>query len=318
MYKTVLIAGGAGFLGSYLCDYYIAQGAEVVCVDNFSSGAERNVQHLTDHDKFTLVRHDIVQPLDEAVADRRYGLIINMASPASPPYYQTIPIETLRVGSIGTENLLQLAVQHKARFFHASTSEVYGDPQVHPQPETYKGSVNCYGPRSMYDEAKRYAEALIRAYRDKHGVNSAIGRFFNTYGPRMDAKDGRVVSNFVVQALQGKPLTIYGDGTQTRSFCYVDDLIRGIVALIDSNEEGPINLGNPGEFTMLELAEKVIKLTGTKSELTHQPLPGDDPLQRQPVIDLAKQKLGWEPTIPLDEGLAKTIAYFKEIVNKHG
>jgi nucleoside-diphosphate-sugar epimerase len=312
--EWILIAGGAGFLGSHLCDHYIEQGYHVVAVDNLTSGSEKNISHLKDSAKFAFVKHDITQQLPKSITDHTYKYILNLASPASPPYYQTIPIETLRVGSIGTENLLKLAYKQKARFFQASTSEVYGDPEVHPQPESYKGSVNSYGPRSMYDESKRYAEALIRAYRHKHGVDTTIVRIFNTYGPRMDPKDGRVVSNFIVQALEGKPLTVYGDGKQTRSFCYVDDLVRGIVALIESGEEGPINIGNPGEFTMLELAEKVLHHTKSKSELTYQPLPGDDPLQRKPVIEKAKEKLGWEPTIQLDEGLQKTIAYFKMVV----
>ena len=312
--KTILIAGGAGFLGSHLCDHYLDQGYHVVAVDNLTSGSKKNLAHLQNNPNFTFVQHDITEPLPKEITQHTYKYILNLASPASPPYYQSIPIETLRVGSIGTENLLQLAQQQKARFFQASTSEVYGDPEVHPQPETYKGSVNCYGPRSMYDESKRYAEALIRAYRTKHGVDTTIVRIFNTYGPRMDPKDGRVVSNFVVQALQGQPLTIYGDGQQTRSFCYVDDQVKGIVALIKSGEEGPINIGNPGEFTMLELAELVLKLTGSKSELAYQPLPGDDPMQRKPIIDLAQQKLGWKPEIQLEEGLKKTIEYFQQIV----
>lgn len=311
-YKSVLIAGGAGFLGSYLCDYYVESGAAVVCIDNLSSGQERNIEHLKDKKTFTFINGDIVEQLPKAVTQSKYDLIINMASPASPPHYQRLAVETLRVGSIGTENLLKLAQKNKARFFQASTSEVYGDPEVHPQPESYKGSVNCYGPRSMYDESKRYAEALIYVYKNNYGVNTVIARFFNTYGPRMDAHDGRVVSNFAVQAVQGKPLTVYGKGDQTRSFCYVDDLIAGIVALIDSKEAGPMNLGNPKEFTIMELAKIVQKLTGNKQAMQYMPLPGDDPMQRKPVIDYATKTLGWQPTIPLEEGLVKTIEYFRD------
>ncbi len=308
--RNILITGGAGFLGSYLCDYYIERGDNVYCVDNLSSGSRSNVAHLTSNPGFTFLKHDIVKPLPKRIQDIPFNIILNMASPASPPHYQRLAVETLMVGSIGTQHMLDLARRHKSRFFQASTSEVYGDPEVHPQPETYKGSVNPYGPRSMYDESKRYAEALIYVYRDKYKVNTAIARFFNTYGPRMDPGDGRVVSNFICQAIQNQPITIYGDGTQTRSFCYVDDLIAGIVALVDSNVEGPINLGNPGEFTMLQLAEKVIKLTGSASKIIHLPLPGDDPMQRKPVITKAKKELGWQPKIKLDAGLTKTIEYF--------
>ncbi len=310
--RSILIAGGAGFLGSYLCDHYIGQGDEVICVDNLSTGSVENIAHLSSMKKFMFVEHDIVRPLTAKHADKKYDIILNLASPASPPQYQRLAIETLQVGSHGTYNLLELAKRSKARFFHASTSEVYGDPEVHPQPESYKGSVNSYGPRSMYDESKRYAEALIYAYRQKHNVSSCIARFFNTYGPRMDANDGRVVSNFIVQALGSKPLTIYGEGSQTRSFCYVDDLIRGIVRLIDSDEEGPMNLGNPDEFTIKELADKVLAQTRSSSSVTHLPLPGDDPMQRRPVIDLAKERLDWEPRINLDQGIALTIDYFKD------
>lgn len=312
MSKLVLITGAAGFLGSHVCDYYIASGATVVGVDNLSTGSPDNLRHLETNQKLSFTNHDITKPLPKKLADQPYDVIVNLASPASPPHYQRLGLETLQVGSEGTLNMLELARRHKVRFFHASTSEVYGDPEVHPQPETYKGSVNCYGPRSMYDESKRYAEALIWTHRQKYGTDTCIGRFFNTYGPRMDSKDGRVVSNFIVQALSGKPLTIYGDGGQTRSFCYVDDLVKGIVALIDSGEEGPLNLGNPDEFTVKELAELVLRKTSSKSKLTYHPLPGDDPLQRKPVITLAKKKLKWEPHIKLDAGLDKTIAYFRE------
>jgi nucleoside-diphosphate-sugar epimerase len=309
--RSVLIAGGAGFLGSHLSDYYLGKGDSVVAVDNFSTGLPRNIEHLKDNKNFVAVTADISDDLPAEITGRSYDVILNMASPASPPHYQRLGLETLKVGSLGTYNLLELARQSNARMFHASTSEVYGDPEVHPQPESYKGSVNCYGPRSMYDESKRYAEALIYTYKAKYGTSTCIGRFFNTYGPRMDANDGRVVSNFIVQALQDIDITIYGDGRQTRSFCYVDDLVLGITALIDSDESDPINLGNPGEFTIRELAEMVIEQTKSKSKVTYHPLPGDDPLQRQPIIEHAIDRLGWEPKIPLADGLAQTIEYFR-------
>lgn len=312
--KMVLIAGGAGFLGSHLSDYYLAKGYGVVAIDNLATGSRDNIAHLSDNDKFTFVEADIVNKLPETVTKQSYDTILNMASPASPPHYQRLSIETMRVGSEGTLRLLDLARKSKARFFHASTSEVYGDPEVHPQPESYKGSVNCYGPRAMYDEAKRYAEALIYSYRERYPeVQTYVGRFFNTYGPRMDADDGRVVSNFIVQALDDKPLTLYGDGQQTRSFCYVSDLVEAIARLIESDHHDPINLGNPGEFTMKELADIVIALTGSKSTVTNLPLPADDPTQRQPVIDKAKRVLKWEPKVPLRDGLKLTIDYFKPL-----
>jgi nucleoside-diphosphate-sugar epimerase len=314
MSKSVLISGGAGFLGSHLADYYLGKGFEVVAVDNLSTGSKDNIAHLAGNSHFTFIEADIVEKLPVSITKRPYDLILNMASPASPPHYQRLSIETLRVGSEGTLRLLELARVKKARFFHASTSEVYGDPLVHPQPESYRGSVNCYGPRAMYDEAKRYAEALIYSYRERYPeVETRIARFFNTYGPRMDANDGRVVSNLIVQALQGKPLTIYGDGQQTRSFCYVSDLVEAIARLIESDESEPMNLGNPGEFTIKELADLVLELTKAKSELVNKPLPTDDPMQRKPDITLAKQKLGWEPKVPLREGLQKTIIYFTNI-----
>jgi UDP-glucuronate decarboxylase len=312
----VLIAGGAGFLGSFLCDHYLDHGYEVDCIDNLSTASAHNVKHLQANEDFKFYEVDIVKPLPKEITGSKYKFVLNMASPASPPHYQRLAIETLQVGSQGTLNLLDLARKSGARFFHASTSEVYGDPEVHPQTEDYWGKVHCYGPRSMYDEAKRFAEALIYSYRIKYNTSTAIGRFFNTYGPRMDPKDGRVVSNFIVEALSNQPITIYGKGSQTRSFCYVDDLIKGIAALIDSDEEGPINLGNPGEFTIKELAQKIIEKTNSKSELVYLPLPGDDPTQRKPDISLAKQKLNWEPKISLDEGLGKTIAYFEGEVKK--
>lgn len=312
MSKNVLISGGAGFLGSYMCDHYVEQGDNVTCLDNLSTGSENNIKGLLSKTNFEFINHDIVQSFPQSVLDKKYDIVINLASPASPPRYQELALETLEVGSIGTKNMLDIAKRDSSRFFHASTSEVYGDPLVHPQPESYNGSVNSYGPRSMYDEAKRYAEALIYVYRNKYGVNTTMARFFNTYGPRMDSNDGRVVSNLIVQALQGKPLTIYGDGSQTRSFCYVDDLIKGIVALIDSDIEGPMNLGNPGEFTIKELADLVVELTGTKSTVTYESLPTDDPLQRKPDITFALKKLNWQPTIPLREGIVKTINYFQK------
>lgn len=316
MPKTVLITGAAGFLGSHLCDFYLARGDNVVATDNLSTGAMKNIDHLKDTENFQFVNHDIVRPLPKKFQDIKYDVILNMASPASPPHYQRLGIETLQVGSMGTLRMLDLAHKHGARFFQASTSEVYGDPEMHPQPESYKGSVNCYGPRSMYDESKRYAEALIYTHRARYGTNTCIARFFNTYGPRMDANDGRVVSNFIVQALQGKPLTVYGDGGQTRSFCYVDDLIKGIAALVDSNVEGPINLGNPGEFTIKELAEIVLEKTNAKLELIYMPLPGDDPLQRKPLIDMANEQLNWQPEVNLEDGLEKTIKYFQSTLEK--
>lgn len=310
MAKTILIAGGAGFLGSHLSDAYLAKGYKVIAVDNLSTGAKKNIEHLLDNPNFTFIEHDVCQPLPKEVTNSATDIVANLASPASPPHYQRLAIETLNVGSIGVQNLLELAKDKKARFFQASTSEVYGDPEIHPQPETYKGSVNSYGPRSMYDESKRFAEAIIYAYRNKYNVDTCIVRIFNTYGPRMDPNDGRVVSNLIVQALAGKPLTIYGDGTQTRSFCYVSDLIAGFIALIESREEGPINIGNPGEFTILELAEIVKELIKSESEIVFEPLPGDDPLQRKPDITLAKEKLQWQPKVPLREGLIPTIEYF--------
>ncbi len=309
--KKILIAGGAGFLGSHLSDAYLQKGYSVTVLDNLSTGSTRNIKHLRANRKFDYLNHDICKPLPIIVTDQKFDIIANMASPASPPHYQRLALETLAVGSVGVTNLLDQARKNNARFFHTSTSEVYGDPEVHPQPETYKGSVNCYGPRSMYDEAKRFAEALIYSYRRKYSVDTAVVRIFNTYGPRMDADDGRVVSNLIVQALRNKPLTIYGDGSQTRSFCYVDDEIEGFIKLIESGEEGPINIGNPGEFTILELAKLVLELTGSSSKLVFQPLPGDDPLQRKPVLTLASKRLDWKPTTKLRDGLKKTIDYFQ-------
>lgn len=315
MNKRILISGGAGFLGSYLCDYYIERGDHVTCVDNLSTGSEANIDHLKKNSLFIFINHDIIKKFPSSVSSYNYDIILNMASPASPPQYQRLAIETLEVGSAGTKNMLELARKNNARFLQASTSEVYGDPEVHPQVESYNGSVNCYGPRAMYDESKRYAEALIYVYRQKYKVSTTIARFFNTYGPRMDPNDGRVVSNFIVQALQGRDLTIYGDGSQTRSFCFVDDLVKAITKLADSEEEGPINLGNPTEFTIKELAEKVLELTKSPSKITYFPLPGDDPLQRKPDIALAKTVLNWSPEVELNSGLLRTINYFKGLDN---
>jgi len=304
-----LVTGGGGFLGSHLVDRFLADGHEVVGVDNFLTGRPENIAHLDGHAGFTFVRHDVCQPL--AVGGAVDG-VLHLASPASPVDYQAFPIETLDVGSAGTGNMLELARQHGARFFLASTSEVYGDPEVHPQPESYWGHVNPIGLRSMYDEAKRFAEALTMAYHRSRGVDTRIVRIFNTYGPRMRARDGRVVSNFIVQALAGEALTVYGEGRQTRSFCYVSDEVDGLYRLFLSDRTEPTNVGNPGEFTILELAELVLEITGSSSPIVHRPLPSDDPRQRRPVIDVARDVLGWEPKVQLREGLARTVAYFRE------
>ena len=303
----ILVTGGAGFLGSHLCDKLLASGHEIVCLDNLFTGSKDNIAHLLNHPKFEFVRHDVIDPFKYEVDQ-----IYNLACPASPPHYQYNPIKTTKTSVMGAINCLGLAKRVKARVFQASTSEVYGDPAVHPQPESYWGNVNPIGRRSCYDEGKRVAETLFFDYHRENKVDIRIVRIFNTYGPRMHPNDGRVVSNFIVQALKGENLTVYGDGTQTRSFCYVDDLLEGFVRLMKQTETvGPINLGNPGEFTMLELAENVLKLTKSKSKIVHQPLPADDPKQRRPDITLAKKYLKWEPKIPLAEGLKKTIAYFK-------
>jgi len=303
----VVVAGGAGFLGSHLCDALIARGDEVVAVDDLSTGRWINVEHLVAEPRFELIEHDVVTPLG---VDGAVDAVMNLASPASPKDYLALPLETLAVGSTGTANLLDLALAHRARFFMASTSEVYGDPLEHPQSESYWGHVNPIGERSVYDEAKRFSEALTMAYHRVHGLDVGIVRVFNTYGPRMQPDDGRVVSNFIVQALRGQPLTVYGDGTQTRSFCYVADEIAGFLALLDSGETGPINVGNPTEFTMLELARAVIDLTGASAGIVHEALPADDPRQRRPDIGLARERLGWKPEIDLRDGLALTIPYF--------
>lgn len=306
--QTVLVTGGAGFIGSHLCDRLIADGANVLCLDNFYTGTRDNVAHLIGHPQFELTRHDVTFPLYVEV-----GRIYNLACPASPIYYQNDPVQTTKTSVHGAINMLGLAKRVKARILQASTSEVYGDPTIHPQPESYWGNVNPIGPRSCYDEGKRCAETLFFDYHRQHGLPIKVARIFNTYGPRMHPEDGRVVSNFIMQALKGEPITIYGDGEQTRSFCYVDDLVEAFVRFMDTDDNvtGPINLGNPGEFSMIELAEQVLELTGSKSELTRKPLPIDDPRQRKPDIAEAADKLGgWEPKTPLREGLAKTIDYF--------
>ena len=304
----VVVTGGAGFLGSHLCDAIIARGDSAVCVDNLATGRPENVAHLMGRPGFTFVEADVSSALD---VPGPVDAVAHLASPASPPEYLRLPLETLAVGSRGTENALRVAHRHGARFVLASTSEVYGDPAVHPQSEEYWGNVNPVGPRSVYDEAKRFAEALTRAYRDTHGVDAGIIRIFNTYGPRMNAQDGRIVSNFITQALNGDPLTIYGDGTQTRSFCYVDDLIRGIVSMIDCAESGPVNLGNPEEFTVADFAKLVLRLTGSDSPVEHLPLPVDDPTRRCPVITRASQRLGWQPEVRVEDGVRRTVEWFR-------
>lgn len=305
----IVVLGASGFLGSHLCDELIARGDEVVGIDDLSSSTGVNLKALESQPRFTFLKGDIAEgiPVRGTV-----DAVLNFASPASPPRYLGMPIQTLRTGSQGTDNALQFALQNNARFIMASTSEVYGDPMISPQVETYWGNVNPIGERSCYDETKRYAEALCMAYWREYQANIGIVRIFNTYGPRLDPTDGRVISNFVCQALQGRNLTVYGDGSQTRSFCYVDDEIRGILALLDSNERGPINIGNPVEFTMLELAELVLELTGSQSQPVYEALPADDPLQRCPDISLAKQLLGWEPNVDLRDGLRNTIDWFQK------
>ena len=304
----VLITGAAGFLGSHLADRFIADGHHVIGMDNFITGSPENVAHLVGHDRFRFVQHDVTNYLDvEGTLDG----VLHFASPASPIDYLELPIQTLKVGSLGSHKALGLAKAKSARFLLASTSEVYGDPKVHPQPESYWGHVNPVGPRGVYDEAKRFAEALTMAYHRYHGLETRIVRIFNTYGPRMRARDGRVVSNFIVQALKGEPLTIYGDGSQTRSFCYVSDLVEGIYRLFASDRSEPTNIGNPNEFTVKALAERVLQLTGARSKLVERPLPTDDPKVRQPDISVARQVLKWEPQVSLDEGLERTIGFFR-------
>jgi UDP-glucuronate decarboxylase len=311
--KRVLITGGAGFLGSFLCEALLARGQEVLCIDNFYTGSRRNVEHLIGHKRFELMRHDVTFPLYVEVDN-----IFNLACPASPIHYQRDPVQTTKTSVHGAINMLGLAKRVKAKVFQASTSEVYGDPDVHPQKEEYWGNVNTIGPRACYDEGKRCAETLFFDYHRQHNLRIKVARIFNTYGPRMHPSDGRVVSNFIMQALRGDAITMYGDGGQTRSFCYVDDLIEGFIRLMDSPDEvtGPINLGNPVEFTIRQLAEQVIALTGSKSKMEFRPLPADDPKQRQPDITRARDALGWEPKVPLEEGLKKTIAYFDDLLSK--
>ena len=309
----LLVTGAAGFLGSHLCDRLLAQGHTVVGMDNLLTGAPANLAHLDHHRGFQFVRHDVSTFID--VRGPLDG-ILHFASPASPIVYLEYPIPTLKVGALGTHNALGLAKAKGARFFLASTSEVYGDPLVHPQPETYWGNVNPVGPRGVYDEAKRFAEAMTMAYHRYHGLDTRIARIFNTYGPRMRPNDGRVVSNFIVQALRGEPLTVYGDGSQTRSFCYVDDLIEGIVRVFERGDVEPTNIGNPREFTVRQLATQVLALTGSKSPVVERPLPVDDPKVRQPDITRARAVLGWEPQVPLEEGLRRTIGYFRDIVRR--
>jgi UDP-glucuronate decarboxylase len=307
----VMVTGGAGFLGSHLCERLLQNGCEVLCVDNFFTGARQNIEHLLPNPSFELLRHDITFPLYVEVDQ-----IYNLACPASPVHYQFDPVQTVKTSVVGAVNMLGLAKRTRGRILQASTSEVYGDPTLHPQPESYWGHVNPIGPRSCYDEGKRCAETLFFDYHRQNGVEIRVVRIFNTYGPRMHPRDGRVISNFIVQALQGADITIYGDGRQTRSFCYVDDLIDGLVRMMDNEADftGPVNIGNPGEFTMLELANAVIRLTSSSSRLVFVPLPQDDPRQRQPDITLATQQLQWRPTVSLEKGLPKTIEFFKSLL----
>lgn len=307
--KKILVTGGAGFIGSHLCDRLLREGNDVICLDNYFTGSKDNIRHLLGNDHFELVRHDVINPYHAEVDE-----IYNLACPASPPHYQYNPIKTIKTSVMGAINMLGLAKRTRAKILQASTSEVYGDPAIHPQVESYWGNVNPIGIRSCYDEGKRCAETLFMDYRRQNGVRIKIIRIFNTYGPRMNPNDGRVVSNFIVQALKGEDITIYGDGTQTRSFQYVDDLIEAMIRMMATGDDfiGPVNTGNPGEFTMLELAQKIIELTNSKSSIVYRTLPCDDPRQRKPNITLAKEKLDWEPGIRLEEGLKRTIAYFEE------
>jgi nucleoside-diphosphate-sugar epimerase len=311
---TTIVAGGAGFVGSHLCDRLVAQGEEVICIDNLATGRVANIAPLLGRSAFQFLRHDIVEPLPALPPIDR---IYHLASPASPAAYRRCPVETLRANSEGTRRLLEIAARHHARILFASTSEVYGDPLEHPQRENYRGNVNSIGPRAMYDEAKRYGEALTAVFGGTHGVATRIARIFNTYGPRMDPDDGRIVSNFVVQALCNQPLTVYGDGSQTRSFQYVDDLIGGLVRLMESGFAGPVNLGNPAEFTVLDFAKLIRDLTQSDSRIEFRPLPVDDPKRRRPDISLAKSVHGWEPRVPVPIGLTHTIAYFRQELERH-
>lgn len=314
MTRTALVTGGAGFLGSHLCERLAAEGLDVVCVDSFTTGFPDNLAGLRDRPGLRLVEADVRDPIE---LDGPVDVVFHLASAASPPAYLQRPIETLETGSMGTRNALLLAQANDARFVLASTSEIYGDPEISPQPESYRGNVSCTGPRSVYDEAKRFAEALTMAFHRTHGTNTAIARIFNTYGPRLSPGDGRVISNFISQALEGRDLTVYGDGSQTRSFCYVDDLIEGLVALASSTEHDPVNLGNPNELTILEVAELILGRIETTSRIRHDPLPEDDPVQRCPDIARARTVLGWEPQVPLDDGLGRTIEWFRRETQAH-
>jgi len=309
----ILVTGGAGFLGSHLCERLLREGHDVLCVDNFYTGSKHNITHLLDHSYFELLRHDITFPLYVEVDE-----IYNLACPASPIHYQNDPVQTTKVNVHGSINMLGLAKRLKAKILQASTSEVYGDPSIHPQPENYWGNVNCIGPRSCYDEGKRCAETLFFDYHRQHGIKIKVARIFNTYGPNMHPGDGRVISNLILQALRNEPITIFGDGGQTRSFCFVNDMVDALIRLMSSPDDftGPVNLGNPDEISILDLAQKIVRMTGSNSKMVFRPLPADDPKQRQPLIDLAKEKLGWTPRVPLEEGLKKTIAYFEEIARK--
>lgn len=311
--KTAVVTGGAGFLGSHLCEKLLANGHRVICVDNFLTGARRNIAHLEERDDFRLLEHDVSKPFE---VEEEIDYVLHFASPASPIDYLELPIQTLKVGSLGTHNALGLTKAKGARILLASTSEVYGDPLIHPQPETYWGNVNPVGPRGVYDEAKRFAEAMVMAYHRYHGLETRIVRIFNTYGPRMRPRDGRVVPAFIQQSLTGQPLTVFGDGSQTRSFCFVDDLIEGIYRLLLSDRSEPTNIGNPHEMTILQFAERIQALTGSDSSIDFKPLPVDDPKTRQPDITQAREHLGWEPRVPLDEGLAKTIDYFRSLLTE--
>ncbi len=313
--KNIIVTGGAGFLGSHLCEYLIKIGERVICIDNLFTGNLANLENIKDHPNFEFIQHDIIDPI--FFDDREIDQIYNLACPASPIQYQINPVRTIKANTIGVINVLGIAKKHKARIFQASTSEVYGDPLEHPQKESYRGNVNTIGERACYDEGKRVAETLFFDYHREHGVDIKVGRIFNTYGPRMYENDGRVVSNFIVQALNNEPITIYGTGEQTRSFCYVDDLIEAIYKLMNKDGiTGPVNIGNPGEFTMLELADKIIKITNSKSKIVYKELPSDDPKKRKPDISIAKDLLNWEPKVNLDEGLIQTVNYFKKVLNK--
>ncbi len=310
---TSVVTGGAGFLGSHLCDRLIAEGHRVICVDNFLTGRHRNVAHLEERPDFLLIEHDVSRYID---IPEPVDYVLHFASPASPIDYLELPIQTLKVGSLGTHNTLGLAKAKGARLLLASTSEVYGDPLIHPQPESYWGNVNPVGPRGVYDEAKRFAEAIVMAYHRYHGMETRIVRIFNTYGPRMRPRDGRVVPAFIQQALTGEPLTVFGDGSQTRSFCFVDDLVEGIYRLLMSDRSEPTNIGNPHEMTILQFAERILEFTGGRSELQFKPLPVDDPKTRQPDIAMAREHLGWEPRVPLADGLEKTVEYFRQLLDE--